>query len=81
MIFYLFENRPSKRIGSAYGKTERDVEDGQVVSADVKTERRPLIAVSILVQVSPQEDIVESAAASGGVRLELDHQVPPPPFE
>ncbi|KAF8945099.1 hypothetical protein BGZ47_003240 [Haplosporangium gracile] len=59
-----------------HGKTERDVEDGQVVSADVKSERRPLIAVPILVQVSPQGEIVESAASRKGVRFELDHQTP-----
>lgn len=68
-------------INIGHSKTERDVEDGQVVSAEVKTERRPLIAVPILVQVGLQGEIVGSAAANGGVRFELDHQVPPPPFE
>lgn len=68
-------------INIGHGKTERDVEDGQVVSAEVKSERRPLIAFPILVQVGPEGEIVGSETASEGVRFELDHQVPPPPFE
>ncbi|KAF9130973.1 hypothetical protein BGW39_002437 [Mortierella sp. 14UC] len=64
------------RIGR--GKTERteDGDDGEVVSAAVVTDRRPLIAVPILVQVGAHGQEVESAS-SGGVRFELDHQVPP----
>ncbi|KAH7051454.1 hypothetical protein BKA57DRAFT_491258 [Linnemannia elongata] len=75
------ESAAHAEINIGHGKTERDVEDGQVVSAEVQTERRPLIAVPILVQVGPQGEIVESTAAGGGVRFELDHQVPPPSFE
>ncbi|KAF9548406.1 hypothetical protein EC957_006622 [Mortierella hygrophila] len=65
-------------INIGHGKIKRRGEDGEVVSAEVKIERQPLIAVPIIVQVSSQGEIVRSAAASGGVRFELDHQVPPP---
>src|ERR1700743_408207 len=51
------------------------------MSAEVKTYRRPLIAVPILVQIGSQGEIIESAGSSGGVRFELDHQVPPPSEE
>ncbi|KAG0249988.1 hypothetical protein BGZ95_007349, partial [Linnemannia exigua] len=67
------------RIG--HGKTERteDGDDGEVVSAAVVTDRRPLIAVPILVQMGAQGQEVGSASSSGDgrVRFELDHQVPP----
>ncbi|KAF9150236.1 hypothetical protein BG015_007953 [Linnemannia schmuckeri] len=74
----LSESAAHPAINIGHGKTERDVEDDQMVSTDVKAERRPLIAVPILVQVGPQGEIVESAASSGGVRFELDHHVPRP---
>ncbi|KAG0287107.1 hypothetical protein BGZ96_008920 [Linnemannia gamsii] len=65
-------------INIGHGKTEHGAEAGEVVSAEVKTDRRPLIAVPILVQIGSQGKIVESVGSSGGVRFELDHQVPPP---
>ncbi|KAF9926318.1 hypothetical protein FBU30_004085 [Linnemannia zychae] len=75
------ESAVQEAIRMGHGKVElmegyNDADEG-IISAEVNADRRPLIAVPVLVQIGTHGELPESAT-SGGVRYELDHQVPPP---